>query len=158
MALNVHLYISAPKSFLPQQDTGQLGGFIRGDDGMSFQVMQPKIEVFRKARAAPIRRSRAWPGSSAAAAASTTRRPSSASSRSSERKVSAQVVADRIRRTLPKVAGARMFLNVEQDIRFGGGWRRQRAVPATRCSPTTSPLLRVVGRAGARRRWPICRS
>ena len=41
--------MSAPKSFLPQQDTGQLGGFVRGDDGMSFQVMQPKIEVFRQA-------------------------------------------------------------------------------------------------------------
>src|SRR4051794_19783722 len=49
MALNVRLYIVAPKSFLPNQDTGQLGGFIRGDDGTSFQVMQPKIEVYRKA-------------------------------------------------------------------------------------------------------------
>ena len=48
-ALNVHLYRQVPKSFLPQQDTGQLGGFIRGDDGMSFQVMQPKIEAFRRA-------------------------------------------------------------------------------------------------------------
>ena len=49
MAFNVHLYIDAPKSFLPKQDTGQLGGFIRGDDGMSFQMMQPKIEAFRQA-------------------------------------------------------------------------------------------------------------
>ena len=48
-ALNVHLYMKAPKSFLPDQDTGQLGGFIRGDDGMSFQIMQPKIDAFRKA-------------------------------------------------------------------------------------------------------------
>jgi multidrug efflux pump subunit AcrB len=51
-AFTVHLYTSAPKSFLPQQDTGQLGGFIRGDDGMSFQIMQPKIEAFRQAAAA----------------------------------------------------------------------------------------------------------
>ena len=49
MALNVQLYIVAPKSFLPNQDTGQLSGFIRGDDGTSFQVMQPKIEVYRQA-------------------------------------------------------------------------------------------------------------
>ena len=49
MALNVHLYMTAPKSFLPQQDTGQIGGFIRGDDGLSFQVMQPKIDQFRRA-------------------------------------------------------------------------------------------------------------
>ena len=49
MALNVHLYMTAPKTFLPQQDTGQIGGFIRGDDGLSFQVMQPKIDEFRRA-------------------------------------------------------------------------------------------------------------
>ena len=34
---------------MPQQDTGQLIGFIRGDNGLSFQVMQPKMEIFRKA-------------------------------------------------------------------------------------------------------------
>ncbi|MBK8478532.1 MAG: efflux RND transporter permease subunit, partial [Opitutaceae bacterium] len=42
IALNVSLYINIPKGFLPEQDTGQLGGFVRGDDGFSFQVMQPK--------------------------------------------------------------------------------------------------------------------
>ena len=41
--------MAAPKSFLPVQDTGQLGGFIRGDDGLSFQVMQPKIDKIRRA-------------------------------------------------------------------------------------------------------------
>src|SRR3990170_3524419 len=41
-----------------------------------------------------------------------------------ERKVSAQVVADRIRRNLPSVPGARIFINVDQDIRFGGGFGR----------------------------------
>ena len=44
IALNVYLYMAAPKSFLPRQDTGQLGGFIRGDDGLSVPVLQPKIE------------------------------------------------------------------------------------------------------------------
>jgi len=48
IALNVALYIQIPKGFLPEQDTGQLGGFVRGDDGASFQVMQPKIETYRK--------------------------------------------------------------------------------------------------------------
>ena len=32
-----------------EQDTGQLIGFVRGDDGLSFSVMQPKMEIFRKA-------------------------------------------------------------------------------------------------------------
>jgi multidrug efflux pump len=39
-----------------------------------------------------------------------------------ERRVSAQLVADRIRRELPKVPGARLWMNVDQDIRFGGGF------------------------------------
>ena len=49
IALNVYLYVAVPKTFLPQQDTGQLMGFIRGDDGLSFQVMQPKMAAFRRA-------------------------------------------------------------------------------------------------------------
>ena len=120
MALNVRLYIVAPKSFLPNQDTGQLGGFIRGDDGTSFQVMQPKIEVYRKAILAdPAVQSVAGfiGGGRGVNNAQTFVRLKPLK----ERKVSAQVVADRIRRNLPKLAGARMFLNADQDIRFGGG-------------------------------------
>ena len=48
VALNVALYVTIPKGFLPIQDTGQMNGFVRGDDGFSFQVMQPKIDIFRK--------------------------------------------------------------------------------------------------------------
>src|SRR5690606_40295762 len=44
MAATVGLYASLDKEALPQQDTGQIRGFVRGDDGFSFQVMQPKIE------------------------------------------------------------------------------------------------------------------
>jgi multidrug efflux pump len=39
-----------------------------------------------------------------------------------ERKVAAPIVAERIRRNAPKVTGARLWLNVDQDIRFGGGF------------------------------------
>jgi multidrug efflux pump len=119
MALNVRLYIVAPKSFLPNQDTGQLSGFIRGDDGLSFQVMQPKIDVFRKAILAdPAVHSVAGfiGGGRGINNAQTFVRLKPLN----ERKVSAQVVADRIRRNLPQLAGARMFLNPDQDIRFGG--------------------------------------
>jgi multidrug efflux pump len=38
---------------MPQQDTGQLIGFVRGDDGLSFSVMQPKMETFRRAAQDP---------------------------------------------------------------------------------------------------------
>jgi len=47
VALNVALYIRIPKSFLPYQDTGLLQGFVRGDDAFSYQLMLPKIEMYR---------------------------------------------------------------------------------------------------------------
>ena len=119
IALNVSLYIAAPKSFLPNQDTGQLGGFIRGDDGLSFQVMQPKIIAYRRAVLAdPAVESMAGfiGGGSGINNARTFVRLKPLR----ERKVSAEEVVERINRNLPKVPGARMRLFVDQDIRFGG--------------------------------------
>ncbi len=119
MALNVRMYLQAPKSFLPQQDTGQLGGFIRGNDGMSFQIMQPKIDLFRKAVLEdPAVESVAGfiGGGRGINNANTFVRLKPLG----ERKDSAQVVVERIRRNLPMVPGANMWLNVDQDIRFGG--------------------------------------
>jgi multidrug efflux pump len=56
--LNIHLYVSIPKGFFPQQDTGRIVGGIRADQSISFQAMRRKfrqfIEIVR-----PIRRSRA---------------------------------------------------------------------------------------------------
>jgi multidrug efflux pump len=119
IALNVELYITAPKSFLPTQDTGQIGGFIRGDDGLSFQVMQPKIDAFRRAVLAdPAVESvggfigggrginNAWTFIRLKPLA--------------QRKVPADVVVERLRNNVPKVPGARLWMFVEQDIRFGG--------------------------------------
>jgi multidrug efflux pump len=119
MALNVHLYMTAPKSFLPQQDTGQIGGFIRGDDGLSFQVMQPKIEAFRRAVLADpaVQSVGGYIGGGRGINNAWTfirLKPLA------ERKVPAQVVVQRLQRSLPKVPGARMFMFVDQDIRFGG--------------------------------------
>src|SRR5215203_5173818 len=119
MALNVHLYITAPKSFLPQQDTGQIGGFIRGDDGLSFQVMQPKIDEFRRALLADpaVESVGGYIGGGRGINNAWTfvrLKPLA------ERKVSAQLVVERLRTNLPKVPGARLWMFVDQDIRFGG--------------------------------------
>jgi len=43
IGLNVYLYIEIPKGFFPQQDTGRLIGWIRGDQSSSFQAMQQKM-------------------------------------------------------------------------------------------------------------------
>lgn len=41
-----YVYQHLPKRVLPEQDTGRVEAFIRGDDGFSFQIMQPKIAAF----------------------------------------------------------------------------------------------------------------
>jgi multidrug efflux pump len=120
--LNVSLYVAAPKGFLPNQDTGQLGGFIRGDDGTSFQVMQPKIQAYRKAvlqdpaveSAAGFIGGGGWGGAVNNAQTFVRLKPLR------ERKISAEEVVMRINRSLPHIPGARMRLFVDQDIRFGG--------------------------------------
>jgi len=42
-ALNVYLYVLVPKGFFPQQDTGRLGGMIRGQQDVSFDTMKQKV-------------------------------------------------------------------------------------------------------------------
>ncbi|MBV2205240.1 MAG: efflux RND transporter permease subunit, partial [Pseudomonas sp.] len=120
IALNVVLYVQVPKTFLPQQDTGQLTGFIRGDDGLSFQVMQPKMEIFRKAILAdPAVESVAGfiggQGGINNAFMIVRLKPLE------ERELSAQQVIERIRKNQPQVPGGRLFLMADQDLQFGGG-------------------------------------
>ncbi len=40
IGLNVYLYITVPKTFFPEQDTGRVLGFVRADQSISFQSMK----------------------------------------------------------------------------------------------------------------------
>ncbi len=120
IGVNVALYIVVPKTFMPQQDTGQLIGFVRGDDGLSFTVMQPKMEIFRKAVLAdPAVDSVAGfiggNGGTNNAVMIVRLKPIT------ERKISAQKVIERLRENMPKVPGGRLMLMADQDLQFGGG-------------------------------------
>lgn len=120
IAVNIALYVVVPKTFLPQQDTGQLMGFVRGDDGLSFQVMQPKMEIYRQALLKdPAVESVAGfiGGNSGTNNAMVLVRLKPIS----ERKVSAQKIIERMRKEMPKVPGGRLFLMADQDLQFGGG-------------------------------------
>lgn len=113
------LYSKVPTGLLPAQDTGQLSGFIRGDDGFSFQIMQPKIEVFRQ----HVLKDPAVADVTGASAGTNSwfrvrLKPLS------ERKISAQQVVNRIRMTAPKVPGTVLILNVDQDIRLSSPFSR----------------------------------
>ena len=120
VGVNIALYIVVPKTFMPQQDTGQLIGFVRGDDGLSFNVMQPKMETFRRA----VLKDDAV--QSVAGFIGGTNGTNNAFmlvrlKPIKERNISAQKVIERLRKEMPKVAGAQLMLMADQDLQFGGG-------------------------------------
>lgn len=124
IGINIALYVVVPKTLMPQQDTGQLMGFIRGDDGLSFSVMQPKMEIYRRALLAdPAVQSVAGfiGGNSGTNNAMVLVRLKPIS----ERKLDAQKVIERLRKEMPKVPGGRLFLMADQDLQLGGGGRDQ---------------------------------
>ncbi|WP_249673189.1 efflux RND transporter permease subunit [Pseudomonas abieticivorans] len=119
IGVNIALYVVVPKTFMPQQDTGQLMGFVRGDDGLSFSVMQPKMEAYRRAILAdPAVQSVAGfiGGNNGTNNATILVRLKPIK----ERNVSAQAVIERLRKDLPKTPGARLMLMADQDLQFGG--------------------------------------
>nr|WP_279158059.1 efflux RND transporter permease subunit [Pseudomonas corrugata] len=120
IGVNVALYVVVPKTFMPQQDTGQLIGFVRGDDGLSFNVMQPKMEIFRRAvlKEDAVQSVAGFIGGNNGtnnAFMLVRLKPIK------ERSISAQKVIERLRKEMPKVPGAQLMLMADQDLQFGGG-------------------------------------
>ncbi|PRB47061.1 acriflavine resistance protein B [Pseudomonas sp. MYb2] len=120
VGVNVALYVVVPKTFMPQQDTGQLIGFVRGDDGLSFSVMQPKMEIFRRAvlKDEAVESVAGFIGGSNGtnnAFMLVRLKPIK------ERQLNAQKVIERLRKEMPKVPGAQLMLMADQDLQFGGG-------------------------------------
>ncbi|VVO66558.1 MULTISPECIES: efflux RND transporter permease subunit [Pseudomonas] len=143
IGVNIALYVVVPKTFLPQQDTGQLIGFVRGDDGLSFSVMQPKMEIFRRAvlKDEAVESVAGFIGGNNGtnnAFMLVRLKPIK------ERSISAQKVIERLRKEMPKVPGAQLMLMADQDLQFGGG-REQ----------TTSQYSYILqsGDLGALREW-----
>ena len=121
VGLNVYLYIEAPKGFLPVQDTGQLMGFVRGDDGFSFQVMQPKIDQYRQLvlKHPAVQDVIGYNGGGLGISNSLfliRLKPVA------ERGVSSTAVINWLRTNAPAVPGGMFFLNVDQDLRMPGGF------------------------------------
>lgn len=115
IALTVTLYIRIPKGFLPQQDTGQIMGFVRGDDGFSFQVMQPKIEAYRRLLLADPAVQDVI-GTSGGSGGLSNSRVMVRLKPLVDRKVSATEVINRIRAKTPPVPGGMLWMSVSQDI------------------------------------------
>lgn len=119
VGLNVYLYMIVPKGFLPQQDTGQLLGFFRVDQGTSFQAMKPKLDNFRDILLQD-------PAIETVAGFAGGRGGSNTSflmiqlKPRADRKASATDVVNRLRSKFVGVPGARLTLVPQQDIFVGG--------------------------------------
>ena len=117
IAASVWLFANLPRSDLPEQDTGVIGAFIRGDDGFSFQIMQPRIERYRRwILSDPAVQDVA--GISGGNGGLTNARLVITLKPLAERKVSARQVIDRLRRSAPQMAGTMFFGRVEQDLQL----------------------------------------
>ncbi|MBD8213651.1 multidrug efflux RND transporter permease subunit MdtC [Erwinia persicina] len=118
IGLTVYLYISIPKTFMPEQDTGRLMGFIQADQSISFQSMRGKLEDF-------MRIVHADPAVASVVGFTGGSRTNSGSMFISlkplnQRSDTAQQVIARLRGKLAKEPGANLFLMAVQDIRVGG--------------------------------------
>ncbi len=116
--LNIHLYVTIPKGFFPQQDTGRIMGGIRADQSISFQAMRRKfrqfVEIVRSDPAIESVAGFTGGGQTNSGFLFATLKPLS------ERDVTADQVIARLRPKLGQVPGAMLFLQAVQDIRVGG--------------------------------------
>ncbi|HEY7240183.1 MAG TPA: efflux RND transporter permease subunit, partial [Burkholderiales bacterium] len=118
IGLNVFLYAKVQKGFFPQQDTGRLVGFIRADQGISFQAMRAKLTAFVDI----VKSDPAVDNVIAFTGGGQRNRGSMfiALKPLAERGVPAAQVIARLRIKLAQEPGAQLFLNPVQDIRVGG--------------------------------------
>ncbi len=123
IGLNIYLYIAIPKIMLPEQDTGQMTGWIRGDDGFSFQLMQPKIQQFRQLLLSDPAVEDVFGASGGGNGVSNAWMRISLKPMA-ERGVSVDEVVDRLRRQMPSIPGAMLMIGPDQDIRLSSPFSR----------------------------------
>jgi multidrug efflux pump len=118
VALNVYLYMTIPKTFFPQQDTGVIVGSVQADQGSSFVMMRDRVDTFiAVVRADPaVANVNGYTGGGQRNSAFfyITLKPLA------ERKIAVDAVVARLRDKLAHEPGANLFLVPVQDIRIGG--------------------------------------
>jgi len=120
IALNVAIVIKIPKGFFPLQDTGSLGGAVRGPQDASFFAMNDSIQrILRIVKSDPaVENAISFTGGGGA---SNTANMFVALKPLAERNnISASDVINRLRPKLNKEPGASSFLQASQDLRIGG--------------------------------------
>ncbi len=114
----VAMYQMIPKGFFPRQDTGQLMGFVRGEQSVSFEQMQESLDrviaILRQDPAIESVTAFTGGGSRNRAFMFIGLKPLTQGREPAER------VINRLRAPLAQMPGVRAFLSPVQDIRIGG--------------------------------------
>ncbi len=122
IVVSVALFIVIPKGFFPQQDTGRLVGTIQAAQDISFQSMKDKmaaiVDILMKDPA--VETVVAFTGGSGGRATTNTGRMFITLKPLEERKLSADQVIARLRKSISSVPGAPAYLQPVQDLRVGG--------------------------------------
>jgi multidrug efflux pump len=119
IALNVVTAIKIPKGFFPQQDTGALGGAIRGPEDSSYPSMNAALLLAQNV----IKKDPAVQnviGFTGGGGATNTGNIYVILKPLNQRKIGAADVINRLRRPLSQITGASTFLQASQDLRIGG--------------------------------------
>jgi len=118
IGLNVYLFITIPKGFFPQQDTGRLIGNIQADQDTSFQAMQLRLkQMIKIVLANPAVQSMA--GFTGGGGGVNTARMFITLKPLAQRKSADLVIAD-LRPQLARIPGATLYLQSAQDLTIGG--------------------------------------
>jgi multidrug efflux pump len=119
IALNVAIAIKIPKGFFPLQDTGSLGGAVRGPQDASYFSMNEAIQrILREVKKDPaVENAISFTGGGGA---SNTANMFISLKPLEERKISASDVINRLRPKLNRETGASSFMQASQDLRIGG--------------------------------------
>ncbi len=125
IALNVAIAIKIPKGFFPLQDTGSLGGAVRGPQDASFFAMNEAIQRILKdvTNDPAVQNAIAFTGGGGGGGgggASNTGNMFISLKPLDERGISASDVINRLRPKLNRETGASAFLQAQQDLRIGG--------------------------------------
>ncbi len=116
IVLNVFLYTTIEKGFMPEQDTGRIMSFIRADQASSYQAMERRIKRFL----AIVEADPAVENVTGFTGGGQRNAGAMFMTLKTDRKESSDAVITRLRGQLKDEPGARLFMVPQRDIRIGG--------------------------------------
>src|SRR6202022_2066014 len=124
--LNIYLFILVPKGFFPQQDTGRIGGQIRGQQDVSFDALRQKVMTLAAiVRQDPgVQNVMAFVGGGGPGGGSgnmgfmfMSLKPDAERQKVGD---TAEVILNRLRPKTSGIPGAQLYLQSNQELNIGG--------------------------------------